>query len=67
MTTTLGFRYGPRENYFDTATDTYRLLGWTVGDGSRTDGYHVEDYFGADGHYLGPDEHGIEPILETAV
>ena len=43
--------------------NTLRFIGWTTGDGSNTDGYHVEDYF-AGGSYAGPDEHGIEPILE---
>ena len=41
-----------------------QLAGWTAGDGTSTDGYHVEDYF-AGGSYAGPDEHGIEPILEA--
>jgi hypothetical protein len=39
-----------------------RLIGWTKGDGSSTDGYHAEDYFSGP-RYLGPDEHGIEPIF----
>lgn len=37
--------------------------GWTDGDGSGHEGYHVEDYF-RNGVYLGPDEHGIEPTFE---
>lgn len=36
--------------------------GWTVGDGTGHEGYHFADYF-RDGIYLGPDEHGIEPIV----
>jgi hypothetical protein len=41
-----------------------RCVGWTKGDGSSTEGYNAADYF-RDGVYLGPDEHGIEPIFET--
>ncbi len=42
-----------------------RVIGWTVGDGSGHEGYHVEDYFDpTTGEYLGPDAHGIEPIFE---
>jgi hypothetical protein len=41
-------------------TTTLTLTGWTDGDGSGSDGYHVGDYF-RDGVYLGPDQHGIEP------
>jgi hypothetical protein len=43
---------------------TAPVIGWTEGDGSGHDGYHVADYF-RDGRYLGPDEHGIEPIFGT--
>ena len=25
------------------------------------DGYHLDDYFDADGRYLGPDADGVEP------
>lgn len=39
-----------------------RFEGWTRGDGSGHDGYRFADYFGRDGTYLGPDEHGIEPM-----
>jgi hypothetical protein len=42
------------------------LIGWTVGDGSGHEGYNVADYFDQDGNYLGPDEHGIEPIFDEA-
>lgn len=42
---------------------TLKCTGWTVGDGSGHDGYNVIDYF-IGGEYLGPDEHGIEPIME---
>lgn len=38
------------------------LVGWTEGDGSGHDGYDAGSYF-ADGEYLGPDAHGIEPIF----
>lgn len=40
------------------------LVGWTIGDGSGHEGYHLGDYFGPDGEYLGPDQHGIEPLVE---
>jgi hypothetical protein len=43
---------------------TAPVIGWTEGDGSGHDGYNVADYF-RDGRYLGPDEHGIEPIFGT--
>lgn len=43
-----------------------RCIGWTDGDGSGHEGYHWQDYFAADGRYLGADEHGIEPIVEAA-
>lgn len=39
------------------------LLGWTEGDGSGSEGYSYLDYFDADGRYLGPDAHGIEPLF----
>lgn len=42
-----------------------QLTGWTDGDGTGHEGYRAEDYFSADGAYLGPDEHGIEPIFAT--
>lgn len=42
------------------------LTGWSAGDGSGHEGYNVTDFFGADGAYLGPDEHGIEPIFAAA-
>lgn len=41
-------------------------VGWTRGDGSSTAGYHWQDYFRADGTYLGPDVHGIEPTFNLA-
>lgn len=40
------------------------FAGWTAGDGTSTEGYHMVDYFATDGSYLGPDKHGIEPIVE---
>lgn len=40
---------------------TLDFCGWTAGDGSSTDGYAVDCYFDAEGRYLGPDTHGIEP------
>jgi hypothetical protein len=39
------------------------LVEWTPGDGSGTDGYALESYFDAEGRYLGPDAHGIAPIV----
>lgn len=48
-------------NTYDLATLT--CTGWTEGDGSGSDGYNVSDYFDSAGRYLGPDEHGIEPIF----
>ena len=27
------------------------------------EGIHAEDYFAADGSYLGPDEDGVEPVF----
>lgn len=46
--------------------DTLIPTGWTEGDGTGHEGYHVADYF-RDGVYLGPDEHGIEPEFESAI
>lgn len=43
------------------------LLGWTDGDGSGIEGYNFETYFDATGAYLGPDEHGIEPLFDNIV
>lgn len=43
---------------------TLRLVGWTEGDGSGSEGYQAEYYFDADGRYIGADEYGIEPIFE---
>jgi hypothetical protein len=43
-----------------------RLLGWTDGDGSGVDGYRLSDYFDPAGTYIGPDQHGIEPIVMIA-
>jgi hypothetical protein len=45
-------------------TEELTLVGWTTGDGSGHEGYSCWSYFGADGRYLGPDGHGIEPIFE---
>lgn len=47
--------------------DTLRLLGWTEGDGSGAEGYNFKHYFGPTGAYLGPDEHGIEPLFDHVV
>ena len=42
--------------------DTLTFAGWTIGDGTGTDGYSYLDYF-RDGIYLGPDSYGIEPLF----
>ena len=42
--------------------DLIDFVGWTVGDYSGHEGYRFEDFF-KDGVYLGPDRHGIEPIV----
>lgn len=46
---------------------TLHLVGWTAGDGTGAEGYHMEDYFAADGAYLGPDAHGIEPVFAEII
>lgn len=40
------------------------FLGWTYGDGTSTEGYTVSAYYDVNGRYMGPDQHGIEPIFE---
>ena len=54
MTLTKGNRY-----------DVTRLAleAWTMGDGTGHEGYDVWAYFESRGTYLGPDEHGIEPLV----
>jgi hypothetical protein len=49
--------------HYDVSCLTF--TGWTFGDGTGHDGYRVEDYF-RDGIYLGPDDHGIEPIADLS-
>lgn len=42
------------------------FIGWKV-DGKFVDyleGYNVEDYFTAEGDYLGPDCDGVEPVFD---
>lgn len=34
-------------------------------DGAEDDTYHISSYFGADGKYLGPDQHGVYPTFEV--
>jgi hypothetical protein len=42
------------------------FTGWGgEADGSEDDTYHVSNYFGADGKYLGPDKHGVYPQFQT--
>jgi hypothetical protein len=45
---------------------TLAVIGWTDGDGSSSDGYNVSDYFDRHGAYLGPDQHGIEPLFSLS-
>jgi hypothetical protein len=40
-----------------------QYLGWTDGDGTDRSGYNCWEFFAPGGAYLGPDEHGIEPIF----
>lgn len=50
--------------------DTDRLLFarlWTEGDGTGTEGYDPWRYFDEQGVYLGPDQHGIEPLWDWAI
>ena len=42
--------------------DYLRCVGWTDGDGTGIEGYSHANYFDGD-RYLGPDEHGIEPVF----
>lgn len=46
-----------------------RIVGWQkYGEPIDTpEGIHAEDYFDADGRYLGPDAEGVEPIFAGAV
>lgn len=41
-------------------------LGWTEGDGTGHEGYDCWAYFDRSDRYLGPDEHGIEPLFAWA-
>ena len=43
--------------------DNLNCIGWTDGDGTGNEGYNVGNYFDSCGRYIGPDEHGIEPIF----
>lgn len=54
QTLTVGCRYD---------VDSLNFVAWTKGDGSSIDGYNTGDYFTLQGYYLGPDDHGIEPIF----
>ena len=44
------------------------FIGWAGPDvsGKEDDAYHVADFFGPDGKYRGPDQHGIYPVFEIA-
>jgi hypothetical protein len=56
---------GPEKLEIGRKYDTTKLsvADWTTGDGTGHQGYHAEDYFTPDGVYLGPDQHGIEPLF----
>ena len=42
------------------------LAGWAGdADGTENDTYQISDYFGADGVYRGPDQHGVYPIFSA--
>jgi hypothetical protein len=43
-----------------------KFLGWSDGTDGDTDGYAFDSYFAADGKYLGPDDYGVEPIVEES-
>jgi len=43
--------------------DRLELVGWTTGDGTGIEGYDVWTYFDDQRRYLGPDQHGIEPLI----
>lgn len=57
--------------------DNLRVIGWDgpsemlwTAPGVRNpgmDGYDAWAYFAADGRYLGPDEHGVEPLFRRLV
>lgn len=49
-------------NHYDPSKLT--LVGWTDGDGSGHEGYEFAAYFTLNGQYVGPDHHGIEPVVE---
>lgn len=43
-----------------------KVIGWKQ-NGQEIEtpaGIHAEDFFGADGRYLGPDSDGVEPVFE---
>jgi hypothetical protein len=69
---------GPEKLQIGRKYDTTKLMlsGWTERDGTQIIipapnqdfnvvnlGHRVEDYFTPDGVYLGPDQHGIEPLF----
>ena len=50
----------------DAAGKTYTWTGWSQQYAPAVeDGYWVDDYFDDEGHYLGPDGYGVEPIWTT--
>ncbi len=53
-----------KDTKYDLAT--LHCTGWTESDGTGHDGYNFTDYFRDGGVYLGPDEHGIEPLFDLA-
>ena len=44
------------------------FVGWAGPDttGREDDAYHVADFFGNDGKYRGPDQHGTYPVFAIA-
>ena len=44
------------------------FVGWAGPDttGREDDAYHVADFFGPDGKYRGPDQHGTYPVFAIA-
>lgn len=68
MDTTTRTRLLVAGNFYD--FDALALIGWTIGDGTGHESYHMADYFAppcpnGTSRYLGPDAHGIEPIVDA--
>jgi hypothetical protein len=40
------------------------FAGWANDvDGTADNAYHIADFFGRDGEYVGPDQHGLHPLF----